>query len=164
MPHKQEAVNQIRCGDEWTPASELLRDPCGSFELAIGSVFARSGEGGSVVVTLWYGHQALSPLLLSANVSVSKWDWHRPETFPAEVLWNQRSLKWTSACVQSAPRNPFQILGLQMWPLAAWRHFWHRLVGWLQPCPRRLGPLKTTTTNTTTSTALTTSSRPWAGL
>lgn len=102
--HKE--VNHIRCWDEWTPANELWQDPSGSFELAIGSVSALSGEGASAVVTLWNGHQAVAPALLSANVSVSKWDWHRPGTYPAVALWNQRPLKWTSACVQSAPRHP----------------------------------------------------------
>ena len=102
---KQEAVNHIRCWDEWTPANELWRDPVGSFELASGLFLVCQGRVCGAVVTLWYGHQALPPPLLSANVSVSKWDWHRPETYPAGVLWNQRPLKWTSACVQSAPRN-----------------------------------------------------------
>lgn len=73
--------------------------------------FCLSGEG----TALWSlcGHQAFTPFLLSATVSVSKWVWHRPETYPAEVLWNQRPLKWTSACVQwvppetlSHPRSP----------------------------------------------------------
>lgn len=52
MPHeKPEAVNHIRCWDEWTPANELWQDPFGSFELAIGSVSGLSGEccGHSVV-------------------------------------------------------------------------------------------------------------------
>ena len=45
-PHvRQVAVNRIRCWDEWTPANELWRDLFGSFELASGSVSARSGEG-----------------------------------------------------------------------------------------------------------------------
>lgn len=59
------------------------------------------------MVTPWYGHQApaaLLPMYLFPNGT------HRPQTHPAEVLCNQRPLKWTSAGVQSAPRNLFRSL------------------------------------------------------
>ncbi len=56
---KQEAVNHIRCWDEWTPENELWQDPFGSFELAIGSVSGLSGAGAvlwslcGMVIRLW---------------------------------------------------------------------------------------------------------------
>jgi len=79
---------------------------------------------------------------LTLALDVPCWGPLKPETLEVDVC-----------LCPVCSKKPFQIPGLQMWP-SAWRHFGHSLVGWLRPCPRRLGPGHTTAT----STMLTTSS------
>lgn len=137
-------------GDEWTPANELWQDPSGSFELAIGSVSGLSGERAvlwslcGMVIRLWLFRSSL-PMYLFPNgtdtglrrsllrFSETRDPWSgRP---PASSLLPENL---------SDPRMPKVACCMKTF--------------WTQsgcPCPRRLGPLHTTTTS---STMLTTSS------
>lgn len=138
---KQEAVNHIRCWDEWTPANELWQDPFGSFELATGSVSGLSGEGAvlwslsGMVIRLWPLHS------FSASVSVSKWDWDRPRC--ALLRSSETRDPWSGRLPVSSllPETPSDRT------TAAWRHFGCSLVSRVYPCPRRLSPSTMLTTS-----------------
>lgn len=105
---KQEAVNHIRCWDEWTPANELWQDPFGSFELAIGSVSALSGEGAvlwslcGMVIRLWPLHSSL-PVYLFPNGTDTGLRRTLLRSSETRDPWSGRL-----PVVQSAPRNPFR--------------------------------------------------------
>lgn len=147
---KQEAVNHIRCQDEWTPANELWQDPFGSFELAIGSVSGLSGEGAvlwslcGMVIRLWPLHSSL-PMYLFPNGTDAGLRRTLLRSSETRDSWSGR-LPVSSLLPEtlSDPRTPNVAYCMKT--------FWTQ-PGWSCPCPRRLGPL-----HTTTSTKLTTSS------